>query len=78
LKIDLNNSNLPIQQESLVSLDLFKALFVSFVQRVSEQNFPIKKNIRKGFVSNADLKSLIREQEFFECKDPNILITIVR
>jgi hypothetical protein len=60
LKVDLNNTILPFQQNSIVSLDLFKALFISFVQRVSEQNFPV------------------REQEFFECKDPNIIIMIVR
>jgi hypothetical protein len=52
LKVDLNNTILPFQQNSVVSLDLFKALFVSFVQRVSEQNFPVRRSVEKGFISN--------------------------
>jgi hypothetical protein len=73
LKVDLDNTILPFQQNSIVSLDLFKALFIGFVQRVSDQEFPVRRSVIKN-----SLESLAREEKFFECKDPNILILIVR
>jgi hypothetical protein len=36
LKVDLDNTILPVQQISFVSLDLFKAIFNSLIQRISE------------------------------------------
>jgi hypothetical protein len=39
LKVDLNNTILPFQQSSFVSLDLFKAIFINFIQRIKKKCF---------------------------------------
>jgi hypothetical protein len=77
LKVDMDNTILPFQQCSFVSLDLFKMIFISFIQRISDQNFPVRRGVLID-INNNEFKSLLKEERFFDCKDPNIIILIVR
>jgi hypothetical protein len=75
--MDLDNTILPFQQSSFVSLDLFKSLFISFIQHISNKNFSIRKNVVINDCEN-EFNSLLNDKRFFECKDNNIIILFVR